>query len=69
VDESIIILTITIDDNLALGYKIAVPKTMEDIGKNFEIKRSQGINNFIGYKIRREGGIKYFSLKKLINKI
>jgi hypothetical protein len=37
-----------VDDCLVIGDKVAVQKTMEEIGKHFEIKSSQEINDFIG---------------------
>jgi intergrase/recombinase len=43
-----------------------VQKAMEKIRKHIEIKRSQGINYFIGCKSRREGETVFLSLPNLI---
>jgi predicted RNA-binding protein with PIN domain len=59
-----VILTIYVDGYFVVGDKAEIRKIVEEIGKHFEIKRSQEINDLNGYKVRREDGTLFLPLSK-----
>jgi hypothetical protein len=46
-DEVIVFLSMYVYDCFVIADKTSFLKSMEEIGKHFEVKRSQEINNFI----------------------
>jgi Reverse transcriptase (RNA-dependent DNA polymerase) len=68
-NEGIVLLTMYVDDCFVIGDKLAFKKTMEEIGKSFEVKRSNNVEDFIGCKLRRDGSSIYLSQPNLIEKL
>jgi hypothetical protein len=52
-----------VDDCFVIGDKLVVKKTMEEIGKFFEVKRTHNVEDFIGCKIRRDGSAIFTTLE------
>ena len=64
-----VFLIVYVDDCMVLGDKAAVKKALDDIEKFFSITRKEGIEDFIGCRIERDGNRAMLSQPYLIQKL